>query len=222
MEKEIIAAIISAVAVVIAAIIGGIFAWKKKDKSGESTQTALTGGHAFQASGNSHQHVYISETKETIEKPPDQLLITVAEIKEYTNGILVENQQILNPVFTKKPQLNKVRDEMIRLFGIQKARGKFGDWIAFLEHEQENEVNSKVTKEIGELITILKGLHESFYSYVDSPKNKSHIISRLDNGEISISEIQMMATNYLEHLRSAVERIGAINGKLKSIRSKPA
>jgi hypothetical protein len=59
MEKEVIAAIIGGTAAILVAIIGGYFSLKKRDSSSKPEQTAQTGGHAFQASGNASQHVYI-------------------------------------------------------------------------------------------------------------------------------------------------------------------
>ncbi|NPA72174.1 MAG: hypothetical protein GXO35_05020 [Gammaproteobacteria bacterium] len=224
MEAEVVAAIISGIAVVFAAVIAGVFAIKKRNED-KNSQSAQAGGHVIQASGQITQNISINDPTAILSHQTDELLEIVSSIKDYANNILVENEIILSPLFSEKPKRDEVKEGIVKLFTEQRGRANFGEWEGYLTNALMLDKYQNVKDLIIELLLLLKQLHNSLYSYYDnSPylrKNnvktmKYYMIAMLENKDVSIEQLKISANAYLEFLRNTVEKIGMISGTLKS------
>lgn len=163
--------------------------------------------------------IRLIEVSDTLEIERVQELLRVAdEILTTTNEILVENEVALIP-FLKDPTNRPIsRDAFLTLFEKQQHRGEFGKWLTFLEEQLWIENDPKISDVIDDLVSTVKHLYDSFYSYADDlrPFSKWNFLAGIDNPEISNEEIARIAREYLDSLRSAIEMIGICSGKLRS------
>jgi hypothetical protein len=221
MSPEIVAAIIGGIAVVLSAVIAGIF--KLKERGEEDKQSAQAGGHVIQARDNVAQNINIVEKAQSRNYQKYDLLEVVSEIKEYANTILIENQKTLRPLFSKKPTRNEVKESLEILFNEQHGRANFGEWQGYLTNALEKKEYQPAKYMIVELLSLLEQLHASLYSYYSSSDfrlnnyetMKHYMVVSIENDNVSIEQLRLSAKDYLEFLRSLIEKIGVINGKLK-------
>ena len=219
MKPEILAAIISGAAVVLAAVIAGIFKIKKSSEE-KDNQSAQAGGHVIQASGQVTQNINISEQITQPYEKKDLLAVT-SQINKYANGILIENEKILSPIFSENPQRKKINKNMEKLFHIQHGRASFGEWQGYLTSMLDSTKNQIEKDLVTELLTLLSQLHDSLYAYNSPsstlPLHKYQMLANIKDDVIAIEHLQLSAKYYLENLRSIIEKIGVITGRLKSL-----
>lgn len=226
MYKEVIAAIVGGVATIVAALIAGVFAAKKRDKKDANAQTALAGRNVIQTSGQGiTQHISVHEpiTPLTTQEE-NELLKKTYEIKDYANRILIDNERVLSPLFSKRPKRGKVRESLRKLFTEQQSRANFGEWEGYLTNLLSLDSYQDSKDLIEELLKLLRQLHDSLYSYKDSTESrlnnyetmKWYVWASSNDEDISLEQLRSIAIDYLEYLRSLVEEIGVIAGRLKS------
>lgn len=170
-----------------------------------------------------HEQTVIGSIEANPDRLPGQILDTVEEILGRINEFAVENQEALRPLYRDPPDLNQVRRKLLDLWQVQRGRGLFGKWQAFLQASLNNMGNPQVRVAIHELLEVLGGLHVAFYSNKDPiskmldryPRKKGLLVYALDRKGIEAKEFRTKADEYLEFLRESVQKIGHIAGDLK-------
>ena len=231
MSDQIIAEIIASVGAVIAAIIGGIFLLHstKAKKEKNNTPNIKSGGNTIIASEKATQNIFFSPSSEPMKTPEEKrrikLVETAEKIKERANSILIENEEILTPLFQPRPKVLVVRKAMVDLFNKQKSRADFSDWIGYLETEKEKEQNAKFKEYIGELLIPTIQLSNALYSnpnisldgQVVYISKKKFLMADVLSGNVPLPEIRKFTEDYLEYLRDLISNIGQASGKIKSL-----
>ena len=247
MSSEITVAIISALAVIIAAIVTGIFsiAKRKGDNKEASTrspqQTVQAGSNAIVARDGAVQNVSINSQLPLSPSPwtlsdSQKLLEVTDQITNRASEILEDNEKVLSSLFRDNPNRTQIRDNMMDLFTIQRSRASFGEWKAFLESMTVAGNNPEITEILKELVEYLEDLHDTLYSYSRSSETRARNVKLLelftkdqlftkkqivtmvlDDENRTLQELQSIANDYLEYLRELTENIGRINGQLKAI-----
>src|SRR5437763_202985 len=168
MDSTVIAATIAAGAAILAAIIAGLFASrKKKDQATQSAQAGNHGGHAIAARDGAVINIGSQNAPS-----PNKLLLIAHQLRDRTNESLIENQRILSPVI-RNPELRySIGRSMARLFEEQRDRAAFGEWQSFLESALARETNPQAKSGIQELLVCVRQLYRSFYSYSESIENR--------------------------------------------------
>jgi len=225
MDKEVIGAIVGGIATIVAALIAGIL--KKRDKKDSNgRQSAQAGWNVIQASGQQiTQNINIdgAPVPPTSQKE-DELLKRVSEIKDYANSILIDNETVLSPLFSEHPKREKVRESLRKLFIEQRGRANFGEWEGYLTNILSHDKYQESRDLIAELLTLLRQLHGSLYSYANSTESRMNNLETMkwyvwassEDEAISIEQLRTIANDYLEYLRSLIEKIGVTTGRLKS------
>lgn len=156
------------------------------------------------------------------------LVAAAEEILEVATQSLMENQEALAPLFAPHFPNAKIQTmvyrNMVNLYHNQRNRGDFGRWRAFLEVGQDKEEDLKTRFLISDLIDAISKLADAFYLPRPHPsKNtKLSVVKALAPNEkgpdaVNDGDILEIADRYLNDLRSTVEKIGEIVGKLKAM-----
>jgi hypothetical protein len=240
MSNEIIAQIIAAIGVILAAIITGVFLLlsnkKKKVKGIKEIPTISSGGHTIVASEKSTQNVYISSSatpNQYLEQlnPGMKLSELADQIKDRADLILTENQNVLTPLFQSKPNMKKIRKDMIDLFNLQTSRTDFGAWEGYLEYKKQKERNEDLRNLITDLLDLVSRLSYILYSNKrefgdegiiirkNPPGSKSDMLMILVDRTEYLPEVRRFAEDYLELLRDLATQIGKLAGKIRSFES---
>ena len=155
-------------------------------------------------------------------------LISIAEeILDVANSSLVENENVLIPLFQDNSTKDKVYAEMVGLYHRQRNRGDFGRWESFLTETLETETELDIRSIISALLEDVNRLYDAFYRespYSSVKPSKNMTLDKLSlatalKGEGYIlrdREVVQIARWYLDSLRETVEHIGRLVGELKA------
>ncbi len=172
----------------------------------------------------------LKEDIETIEKwdKKEEVIAILESIYKIVNSILIENEEILSPLFTHNYNIEEVHDKMVLLFNNQRNRGNFKRWIIYLTKQLKSDSlpEGSITH-IKNAIHLLNEFFRFFYEKVpqdlkgnnlkiainelqdEYPPTKgivANIINPSQNYEVR--EMQVLASRYLDDIRNAVEDFG--------------
>lgn len=174
---------------------------------------------------------------EVIEKwdKKEEVIANLETTYKTVNSILIENEEILSPLFTNNYNIEEVHDKMILLFNNQRNRGNFKRWIIYLSKQLKSESLPEESREqIENAIRLLNDFFRFFYEKVpqdlkgdnlqiaieqlqdEYPPTKgivANIVNPSQNYEVR--EMQKLASRYLDDLRNAVVDFGELIEWLK-------
>jgi hypothetical protein len=142
------------------------------------------------------------------------------QLFDHANQALQENQEALTPALQGLETTKQAVEKMVGIFHRQRSRGFFTRHEAYLHEilQKHDSDNSELLKITEELRKIVDDLIEIFYSYAEEYDgrliSKSNILRKEILLDLDSIESLSFFERYLEGIRSRVERISRIIGKL--------
>jgi hypothetical protein len=192
---------------------------------------------------NLEKEIHQDSDSQKVSNDLEEVIMISEAFLEYANASLVENETILAKLFYDRYSLERVSSDMNELYHIQRNRGNFAKWISSLEEYKNRRDNDRFKVNIDNLIEVITELRDIFYSshkiegkvgysnilhheasQLMKPdhlfKSKKSLIARkLREARQIDDEITNMAEEYLNRVRTVVEKTGTIVGKLKVLNS---